>query len=82
MMFICVWLISTLDHEFSVTYYLELCNAISNHSVSHTLPKNLISLVGHYKIVTNLLGNNITPIVKRYSTVQFQIIICDTKYQV
>ena len=58
--------IATLNSECSFTYYLELCNVVSNNCVSH-ISSTIVKLVC-YRTLASSLGKKITLIVKIYST--------------
>jgi hypothetical protein len=51
---------ATPNMIFSVTYCLELCNAMSNYIyASHILPTNVKSVFGHYRTLTTSLGKKV-----------------------
>ena len=52
----CYRLNTTLDIVFTVTYYLELRNAIAIYSIFHILPKNVKLVVW---TLTNLFDKNL-----------------------
>ena len=52
-------LTTTLNIVFSITYYLELLNAVSIYCISHILPIILELVVWHYRLFTSLLGKNL-----------------------
>ena len=73
--------LATLNMIFSVTYYLELHNDITIYFMSHFLSINVNWLFEYYRTLISLLGKDIAIIVKRYSTMFFQI-ASDIKYHI
>ena len=57
----------TLNILLSVTYYLELCNAITICCIYHIYQRVLNWLFGHYRTLTTLLGKKNTSMLKSYS---------------
>ena len=61
--------LGTLNDVFSVTYYLELRNAILIYRESHTLSTNVKLVVGHLEHKQICLGENYINSKKKYSIV-------------